>query len=695
MNRVVVGGGEASSTASWTVVSNATDGDVGTFWGAAEQWSQLSVPLTGATVIDSVTVALSPDAAWEDRTQSFGVQARLSGGDWVSVAAEKSYSFSALTGNYVTIPVASFVGDEVRLVFTGNSSVNATGGQVAELRVFGDLAPETSNDARGADMSYVTYEAEDGELGGGAQAVGPNRTVGDLAGEASGRRAVTLDTTGAYVQWTLTEPTDTIVGRFSIPDSADGKGRDGSIDVYADGEFVVRLALTSKYSWQYGDETNPTNNPSDGAPRHIYDEAHTYLPRTIPAGATLTIKRTEANPLPVTVDLIDTEMAQFTANPDTSKYVQPAGFTQQDIQAAIDKVAGSDQYAGVYLPPGDYTVDGTLWVWGRAMDIVGAGPWFTLLHAPTDQINTNATIGVASAASGTQLRGFSYWGNYVERIDGPGKAINLWDVSDVTIDNVWLEHAVCGFWGTNIRNVTIQNSRIRNMFADGVNMTNGSTSNTVRNVAARTTGDDSFALFSATDGVKASQTGNTYENLTALLPWRAAGLAVYGGGNNTFRNIYVADTLAYSGVTVSSENFGYSMDGFGVDGSTVFSAITIERAGGHFWGSQTFGAIWLYASQEQFQNVEMSDITITDPTYAGITVSKNTAANQDIRNVTLTNVTITGAQLSGDAWNDGSGRAIWVKWGATGAMTLTNLTMSNNNQEIANDAGESFVINRN
>lgn len=58
---------------------------------------------------------------------------------------------------------------------------------------------------------------------------------------------------------------------------------------------------------------------------------------------------------------------------------------------------------------------------------------------------------------------------------------------------------VCLYWGANTDNVTIKNSRIRNMFADGVSMTNGSTDNLVTNNEARATGDDSFALFSAID----------------------------------------------------------------------------------------------------------------------------------------------------------------------------------------------------
>lgn len=40
---------------------------------------------------------------------------------------------------------------------------------------------------RGANMPYDHLEAEDASVGGGAQVVGPNRNIGDLAGEASGR----------------------------------------------------------------------------------------------------------------------------------------------------------------------------------------------------------------------------------------------------------------------------------------------------------------------------------------------------------------------------------------------------------------------------------------------------------------------------------------------------------------------------
>ena len=53
---------------------------------------------------------------------------------------------------------------------------------------------------------------------GGAVVVGPNRTIGDLAGEASGRKAVMLNATGQSVSFTTRASTNTIDVRFSIPD---------------------------------------------------------------------------------------------------------------------------------------------------------------------------------------------------------------------------------------------------------------------------------------------------------------------------------------------------------------------------------------------------------------------------------------------------------------------------------------------
>jgi hypothetical protein len=549
---------------------------------------------------------------------------------------------------------------------------------------------------RGANMPYDMYEAEDGTIGGGAAVVGPNRTVGDLAGEASGRKAVTLNSTGSYVQWTTKASTNTLVTRFSMPDAAGGGGIDSTLDVYVNGSFLKAINLTSKYAWLYGSETGPGNSPSAGGPRHIYDEANVMLGTTVPAGSTIKLQKDAANTSQYAIDYINTEQVSPIANPDPAKYVVPAGFAQQDVQNALDKVRMDTTGAlvGVYLPAGTYQTSSKFQVYGKPVKVAGAGPWYSQFVAPTTQDNTDVGMSVSASANGSSFSGFAYFGDYTSRIDGPGKVFDITDVSNLTIDNIWVEHQVCMVWGTHVDHVTITNSRIRDTFADGVNLNNGSQSNLVSNVEARSTGDDSFALFAATDHNSADLKNNTFQNLTSLLTWRAAGVAVYGGYANTFQNLYVADTLVYAGITISSLDFGYPFAGFGASPPTVIQNVSLVRDGGHFWGAQTFPAIWCFSASKPFQGIRVSDVNIIDPTYSGIMFQTNYSGGQPQNSITdtvFTNISITGAQRSGDAYDAKSGFGIWAnpmpetgQGPAVGAATFNHLTMSNNYVNIQN-----------
>ncbi|MFH9727645.1 discoidin domain-containing protein [Streptomyces sp. NPDC017254] len=548
---------------------------------------------------------------------------------------------------------------------------------------------------RGANMPYDMYEAEDGTVGGGATVAGPNRTVGDIAGEASGRKAVSLDATGEYVEFTTRRPTNTLVTRFSIPDAAGGGGIDSTINVYVDGVLKKALPLTSKYAWLYGAETAPGNSPGSGAPRHIYDEAHILLGENVPAGAKIRLQKDAANTSAYAIDFVNLEQVAPVANPDPATYTVPAGFGHQDVQNALDKVRmdTTGTLVGVYLPPGDYQTASKFQVYGKPVKVVGAGPWYTKFHAPSTQDNTDIGFRAEAAAKGSLFKGFAYFGNYTSRIDGPGKVFDFANVSDIVIDDIWNEHMVCLYWGANTDRITIRNSRIRNLFADGINMTNGSTDNHVVNNDARATGDDSFALFSAIDAGGADMKNNVYENLSSTLTWRAAGVAVYGGYNNTFRNIHIADTLVYSGITISSLDFGYPMNGFGTD-PTTFENISIVRSGGHFWGSQTFPGIWVFSASKVFQGIRVNHVDIVDPTYSGVMFQTNYVGGQPqfpIKDTVFTDVSITGARKSGDAFDAKSGFGLWAnempesgQGPAVGEVTFNGLRLSGNAVDVRN-----------
>ncbi|MFF1508539.1 discoidin domain-containing protein [Streptomyces sp. NPDC058326] len=558
---------------------------------------------------------------------------------------------------------------------------------------------------RGANMPYDMYEAEDGTVGGGATVAGPNRTVGDIAGEASGRKAVSLDATGEYVEFTTRRSTNTLVTRFSIPDSPGGGGIDSTINVYVDGVLKKAMPLTSKYAWLYGAETAPGNSPGSGAPRHIYDEAHLLLGETVPAGSRIRLQKDAANTSTYAIDFVNLEQVAPVANPDPATYTVPTGFSHQDVQNALDKVRmdTTGTLVGVYLPPGAYQTSSKFQVYGKPVKVVGAGPWYARFHAPSTQDNTDVGFRAEAAAKGSLFKGFAYFGNYTSRIDGPGKVFDFANVSDIVIDDIWNEHMVCLYWGANTDRITIKNSRIRNMFADGVNMTNGSTDNHVTNNDARATGDDSFALFSAIDADGADMKNNVYENLTSTLTWRAAGVAVYGGYDNTFRNIHIADTLVYSGITISSLDFGYPMNGFGT-GPTTFENISVVRAGGHFWGSQTFPGIWVFSASKVFQGIRVNHVDIVDPTYSGVMFQTNYVGGRPqfpIKDTVFTDVSVTGARRSGDAFDAKSGFGLWAnevpesgQGPAVGEVTFNGLRLSGNAVDIRNTTS-TFRINVN
>jgi hypothetical protein len=663
--------------------------------------------------VDTSDLVASP-VAWSPGNPSAGQNVTF------TVALKNQGTVASATGAHgITLSVLDATSGSVVKTFTGSSSGSLAPGATTAPVTLGswtavngkytvktviaadanEVATKQANNTtsqpffvgRGANMPYDTYEAEDGVLGGGATVLGPNRTIGDPAGEASGRKAVHLAANGDNVSFTTRSSTNTLVVRFNIPD-----GPDTTLDVYVDGTFLKAIPLTARYAWLYGAEASPSNSPGSGAPRHIYDEADLMLGTTVAAGHTVTLQKDAANSAAYyNIDYINLEQATAVANPDPAKYVVPAGFTQQDVQNALDAARQDTTKLGVYLPAGDYQATGKFTVYLRPIKVIGAGPWFTRFVTPQGQENTDGGFTVQSTANGSTFSGFSWFGNYTSRIDGPGKVFDLNGVANLTVDNVWIEHTICAVWATNVDNSTFTDMRIRDTFADGINLTNGSTGNLVSNDEARSTGDDSFALFPAIDNHNEQETGNTFQNLTVQTTWRAAGLAVYGGGGNTFSNLYIADILTYPGVTIGSLQFGgIPALGFESSPQTTFDNISLVRDGGHFWGAQTFPAMWIYSAEFKLQGLRISNVDITSPTYSGImfqTKWNGSTSLNPIQDTVFTDITVTGAHKSGDDYDAKSGFGLWAnpqpesgQGPAVGSVTFNGLHESDNAVDIQN-----------
>ncbi|GAA2888327.1 hypothetical protein GCM10020220_093110 [Nonomuraea rubra] len=170
---------------------------------------------------------------------------------------------------------------------------------------------------------------------------------------------------------------------------------------------------------------------------------------------------------------------------------------------------------------------------------------------------------------------------------------------------------------------------------------------------------------------------------------------MYGGYNNTFKNIYIADTLVYSGVTISSLDFGIPMHGFGASRPRPSTHLAGPGGWALLGAARRSRRCGCFSSSKVFQGIRVSNLDIVDPTYSGIMFqtgySNPSTPLNPIKDTVFTNVSISGAQKSGDAFDAKSGFGIWVnelpepgQGLAIGSATFNNLRFSNNHTNVRN-----------
>ncbi|GAA3367763.1 CARDB domain-containing protein [Streptomyces antimycoticus] len=611
----------------------------------------------------------------------------------------------------------------------GGATLTATAdatGTVAETNEDNNTFARSLVVGRGAAVPYTEYEAEDGRYDGTLLKSDAKRTFGhtNFATESSGRESVRLDSTGQYVEFTSTTPSNSIVVRNSIPDAAAGGGKEATISLYADGKFVRKLTLSSKHSWLYGTTDDPeglTNRPGGDA-RRLFDESHALLTDSYPVGTKFRLQRDAGDDAAFyIIDLVDLEQvaAPATKPADCASITDYGAVPGDGIDDAdaIQRAVTADQEGQipcVWIPAGQWRQEkkiltddpqnhGQYNQMGiRDVTIRGAGMWHSQLYS---LIPPQEAGGINHPHEGnfgfdiddnTKISDIAIFGSGTIR-GGDGGAeggvgLNGRFGKNTKITNVWLEHANVGAWvGRDYSNIPelwgpgdgleFSGVRIRNTYADGVNFTNGTRNSTVYNSSFRNTGDDSLAVW-ANKYVKDTSTDighdNHFRNNTIQLPWRANGIAVYGGYGNTIENNLISDTMNYPGIMLATDH-----DPLPFSGQTLIANNGLYRTGGAFWGeAQEFGAITLFAQGQDIPGVTIRDTDIHDSTYDGIQFKTGGGAMPGVR---IENVTI-------DKSTNGSG--ILAMGGARGSATLTNVTITNSAEgDVVKEPGSQFVIN--
>lgn len=551
--------------------------------------------------------------------------------------------------------------------------------------------PATNSDLNsvGATMPYIRYDSETAAIGGGATLkTAKDWALDNVASQASAQSYVELPGNGAYAEWKMYSSGNGVVVRFTLPDTADGMGQDGSLDVYVNGTKVKTIDLTSYYMWQYLDG-GASDTPGNGTACFAFDEVHFRLEESLQPGDTIRIQSTGANNLVYGVDFLEIE--------ETGDAIpQPAGsYSVVDFGAVPDD--GIDDYAAitacietanangkdVYLPAGTYHLNQMWRISAEDMMITGAGMWYTNIQFT----NANKQSGGISGNGDGTTKNIEFCNMYINsnlRSRYGENAIYkaFMDVFDgeSLIHDIWEEHFECGFWIADYNGsldysdgIMIANCRIRNNFADGVNFCQGTSNATVYNCNIRNCGDDGLAMWNNNHMNAKDESNNVFAYNTIELGWRAGGIAIYGGNGHKIYNNYIRDMFMASGIHLNTTFPGYKFDN---TKSIQFDNNVIITSGCSWdtWRSE-YGAIDVIGATK---NVTFNNTYIYDAQHDGIRIG------DQISNVVFNDLYIYGTGVDGQMPSYSSlphkGAAI-MAFGGTPSIAVNNLYLSN----IANE----------
>jgi hypothetical protein len=596
-----------------------------------------------------------------------------------NAATAVNLRYSATAASTLHVLVNGLAQHQVSLPGTGSGATWATAADTLTLRtglntityqnIAGDNGSAVNLDslqlptgaamaARGATATYEEQEAENGVTN--AAVIGPARTFSTQEAEASGRRAVKLTANGQYVQFTLAHPANSIVIRYSIPDTATGSEYDPTIGMYVNGTRSRSITLNNRYSWVYGPWTDASqfnNDPSTATAadpaRHFYDEVRT-LTSPMPAGTVVKLQKDTGDTAGYyLVDLVDFEQVD-------AAYAMPAGFLNvtaygavandgvddtSALQSAVNAAAA--QGKGLWVPAGQFEFDAHVNLAG--VTIRGAGPWYSILHG------ANGLGGLFATGSNVQILDLGISGDNTYRNNSAfhtGIEGNFGTGS--MIQDVWIEHTKVGLWpDTGTNGLYIGASRICDTMADGINIHGGAQNVVFTQSSVRNTGDDAMAM----DSENGTDSGDALTFNTAQVPTLASNAAVYGGGNNRIEDNVLTDTVASGGGVNVSTAFGNPFNG-----PISVARNTLIRTGSREPNlNSNYGGIWVFAKNSNITTpVTVNDNSIQDSTYSGVVLNWNLT----ISNISFSNDQIVTTGLYG------------IEIISAGSGTFTNVTVS-------------------
>jgi len=531
-------------------------------------------------------------------------------------------------------------------------------------------ATPLSATGQGASFPYTRYRAADSTVatyGGGATLVtDPTFNEQNLAAQASNQAYVQLSSSGSYVQWTVAQSNQAgVTMRFTLPDASNGYGQNGTVACYVNGTLVQTINLTSYYAWQYfeagGDPSDTPESGSNVSPGFAFDEVHWLLSTPLNSGDVIKIQST-GGPV-VGVDFIEIEtvpgaisqpsgsvsVASYgaVAYPNNSAaYTEIAGFESAggygstttapgvtDSTAAFNSAiaaALASSSKTLYIPAGTYYISSKLAI-GTAssgvgqLTVTGAGIWYTNIQFTNPNVSGGG-FSIMCAPTGSMNFSNMYLNSMLRSRYDENAIYKCFEDDFGTNSNfhdLWEEHFECGYWVADYAHnpcqiasgLTIQNNRIRNNLADGVNFCNGTYNSTVTNCNIRNGGDDGLAVWPNNFNGAPMAYGDTFTHNTIEFEWRSSGMALYGGSGHQITYNVVEDLYMSAGFRVTTGFSGYQFQnntGITLSNNTFICCGTYYDA----WGGE-LGAIDLEASNSSVQNFTFTNIQVIDALHDG------------------------------------------------------------------------------
>ena len=453
---------------------------------------------------------------------------------------------------------------------------------------------EYSTEGYGAKMPYTTHEAENASVENGAT-IQQSTDMESTAVEATNQTYVELPKKDAAVTFNVTEPANALNVRYTIPDGASGQ-----LDVQVNGSSVGNLDLSSHSAWQYLKGDHEYDQAIDGSSaRFRFDETRLLLKDIqLKSGDKISLVKKKDDNVPYGIDFIELEQAPApVAQGENSISIVDKGASANDdsddtaaLLAAVEEAKASGK--SVYIPEGRFNFDKQVNIEADNLKISGAGVWHTQLHFTSDK-RYGGGIVFGHNSNGIELSNLYMDSNLTSRYneDAQYKAISGTLGKDSKIHDIWVQHFEVGMWigdydqTGNMKytdGLVVENARIRNNLADGINFAQGTKNSTVKNSNIRGNGDDGLAIWSSiSNGTNAAaEENNKFLNNTIESGWRAAGIGIFGGKGHEISGNLIKDVFAGAGIRVNTVFAGHNFDlndsGIKIHDNTILRSGTIN-----------------------------------------------------------------------------------------------------------------------